>query len=144
MRYKNNTPNIIFYESQYSIRNISLNPDEEIDIDFYIDPSRSEFTLINDNNCIDPFILVNDYSLTTTSTVIEIPKPKLSSHYRITVTSDKNYSLGFNKDSFNKINLGSNNIYKNIIVWEYAPILILKSNDNATVNVLIEEIYCIV
>jgi len=142
MKYKNNTLNTITYDSQYSSREITLSPGEEIDINFYIDPSRTEFTLVDDNNCVDPLILVESYSLSATPTIVQIPKPKLSAHYKISITSDNEYSLGFNKDSFNKINVGTD-IYFNTVIWEYAPILILTSNASANVNVLIEEAYSI-
>jgi len=143
MKYKNNTNKKISYDSQFNSRNITLEPGEEKEIDFYIDPTKTEFTLIDDSKNIDPFLLYQDYTITDVPTYINIPKPKGSPYIRISIIPKNPIYLSFNNITNNRVYLIKNATYYNTFVWEYTPILILTAVTSAIVNVFVEEIYII-
>ena len=112
MKYKNNTLNTITYDSQYSSRGITLQSNEEITIPFYIDPARTDFTLVSDDDNIDPIMLNQEYILSSTPTVINVPKPKMSSYYRLSIRSNgTDYELTYNKSTNHKVKISGNQIY---------------------------------
>jgi len=144
MKYKNNTLNTITYDSQYSSRGITLQPNEEITIPFYIDPARTDFTLVSDDDNIDPIMLNQEYILSSTPTVINVPKPKMSSYYRLSIRSNgTDYELAYNKSTNHKVKISGNQIYSNMIIWEFAPRIVLTSDAGATVIITLEETYSI-
>lgn len=143
VKYKNNTSNIITYTSKFSQLPISLIPGEEKEFNFYIDPSRTEFTLISDDGAVDPIMYNASVSITAnTDTIVDIPVPKLSQYYRLTITiGGVDVSLKFNKSTNNAVTITASTYYANMFIWEYVPRLILRAASNTTVTVSIEEIY---
>ena len=144
MKYKNNTLNTITYDSQYSSKRITLQPNEEITIPFYIDPARTDFTLVSDDDNIDPIMLNQEYILSSTPTVINVPKPKMSSYYRLSIRSNgTDYELAYNKSTNHKVKISGDRIYFNMIIWEFAPRIVLTSDAGATIIITLAETYSI-
>jgi len=89
-------------------------------------------------------MLNQEYILSSTPTVINVPKPKMSSYYRLSIRSNgTDYELAYNKSTNHKVKISGNQIYSNMIIWEFAPRIVLTSDAGATVIITLEETYSI-
>lgn len=143
--YKNNTDALIYGNNKLGTSSYSLEPGEEKEYPFYINPAAG-LTKINENNNTDTILLTNDVTLSATNTIINVPFPTLSDYYNLKIfsTNNLNFVLQFNDDSNKKIEIQSGYSYINTLKWEYAAVIILSSENDSEIWYSIEETHCLV
>lgn len=142
--YINNLLTSVSVTNRMGYNRLELKPGESKEVPFYIDPSVG-LTLTNDTGNIDTVLDSDSLALTATPVKIDIPFPKLSYNYRITMwsTDNKDFSIKFNVTSNKELVVKAGEVYSNVIIWEYAPKIYLYSATSANIKYNIEEVHYI-